>query len=1091
MSAPHFATVADVEPVVELGIGQTYGGETTAGRWDLAHWDDDTDAHWSGLEPSWVDVTCDVRAVDSTVGHDRTLDTWDVGTCTVTVDNASGWADLTLDPLDPDALDLRPGRAIRWGIRHAVAEVPGIEGYLDHALGTVATVDTPDMVIDGAVRVTFRTLFTSMPAGAITHLSKAGSGAAGREMIAYTYGGNNSLSFSSADMALAVTRDGLIVSPVPLGAAHVFGWEATPGSTRFVAIVDGTRTVRTLTPNAQAYPDTTAPVVIGTTQLPGRTYWAQLEAINRAQLVFPGLVGNHLTVPHAANLNPTGDVEIVVRASMPNWYDAAAQNQAGIVGKFTTGARSYILRRTGASMQFVFTPTGGATQTFTRPTPAGLTANQLVWYRYRYDADNGAGGIAVTLDYSIANTTTEPTSWTNIGGTSTYTPAAALSTNTYPVTIGSDDPSRAMLGRIARVIVRNAFGSTSPVLDVSETNVALDPTGKTFLAVTGQTVTVRESPRFVFPGVAGNYMSVPDAAPLRVTGDIEIVARIAPTDWTPAATITIVGRWTTNASYLFRLATSGALQLNFTTNGSTSVAAQSTAAVAAADGSARWVKVTRVAASGLVRFYTAPDAPTEPTTWTQLGTDVTMAAGGIFAGTSPLEIGTFNTGTSGPFAGRIARAIVRNGIAGTVVLDVAEANAPAPGVTSFPATTGGTVTVTQTVGTTIVQDDPTTQLVKPQADRLIWRFDPVDYKGDHLSYTDPRGRAWSLSALGAVTPTVPTVPAHIATTWRFRGFIDAMRATYEGPHAETDSATLDAIDALGEVARVQLAKLAAPVGDGESVNARLHRLLDVVGWRTEWRDIAASNVPVFATDLGAQAADLLGRTADTAAGALFGDYDGRVAFRNRDWQTWVPGTPPDLVLGNTAEATVCPSSIEVAFPRAGTTTRSLVNYEGAEGPPVQRDDLDAQVLYGVETAPERLDLQTDDPTQLDILADRLLATRGVATMPRVNALTLDAGRDTATMLACLDADPQRPSRWRLVVERAGRLLLDRMLIVTAVSHSWDAGGWHTAVRLDDATPWAAAGGRWDGAYWDAATWASGSDLVAQLEALLAALEAAT
>jgi hypothetical protein len=65
-----------------------------------------------------------------------------------------------------------------------------------------------------------------------------------------------------------------------------------------------------------------------------------------------------------------------------------------------------------------------------------------------------------------------------------------------------------------------------------------------------------------------------------------------------------------------------------------------------------------------------------------------------------------------------------------------------------------------------------------------------------------------------------------------------------------------------------------------------------------------------------------------------------------------------------------------------------------------------------------------------------------------------------------------------------------MLLVTSVSHSWDAAGWHTSVRLDDAMPWAAAGGRWDGTYWDAATWSSGTALVAHLETLLEALEGA-
>jgi hypothetical protein len=303
---------------------------------------------------------------------------------------------------------------------------------------------------------------------------------------------------------------------------------------------------------------------------------------------------------------------------------------------------------------------------------------------------------------------------------------------------------------------------------------------------------------------------------------------------------------------------------------------------------------------------------------------------------------------------------------------------------------------------------------------------------------------------------------------------------------------LDAVDALGEVGRVRLGKADPPVGAGDTVHDRLNRILDAAAWRTEWRNLAPNNVPLIATDMDAQTIDLLSAASDSAGGATFGDYEGRVAFRGRDWQTWIPGTDPDLVIGNVDPATVCPSSIDVVFPRAGTTTRALINYDGADGPPVQVDDTDAQLLYGVETAPERLDLQTADPWQLDTLATRLLETRGVSTMPRVQSLTLDAGRDTATMLAMLAADPQLPSRWQLIVERAGRPLLDRMLLVTAVDHNWDPHGWQASITLDDAEPWAAAGGRWDGAYWDATAWATNTaELLAEAAAMLAELREAT
>jgi hypothetical protein len=248
--------------------------------------------------------------------------------------------------------------------------------------------------------------------------------------------------------------------------------------------------------------------------------------------------------------------------------------------------------------------------------------------------------------------------------------------------------------------------------------------------------------RLVFPGVAGNYASVPDATTLRVTGDIDIVARIAPATWTPAANQVIVAKWgPLGTSYMLRLQTSGGLLLNISTTGSDNLSVGSSVPITAANGAALWVRCTRVAATGLLRFYTAPDAAVEPTTWTQLGTDRTIATGNIWSGTAPVELNSFSSGTAGWFAGRIARTIVRNGIAGTTVLDVNENDGYNLTGSTFPATSGQTVTVAQTAGNTIVQ---------PQADRVVWRFDANDYPGTGTTYVDPRGRTWTLSAAGAI-----------------------------------------------------------------------------------------------------------------------------------------------------------------------------------------------------------------------------------------------------------------------------------------------------------------------------------------------------
>lgn len=206
--------------------------------------------------------------------------------------------------------------------------------------------------------------------------------------------------------------------------------------------------------------------------------------------------------------------------------------------------------------------------------------------------------------------------------------------------------------------------------------------------------------QFVFPGVAGNYLSVPDAADLDITGDIEMVHRWSCTDLARQnVTLTSKGN-----PYLLYLDGFKRLRLDVR------IAAANSTAYSGfnntwVNNTLYWTKVTRVAATGAVAFYTAADQPTEPTSWTAAGTGSTTA-GPIDTTSVAVEVGASFGGASFAFPGRIARAIVRNGIAGTTVLDVAESNAPAPGVTSFIATTGQSVTVNQTAGNTIVQALP-------------------------------------------------------------------------------------------------------------------------------------------------------------------------------------------------------------------------------------------------------------------------------------------------------------------------------------------------------------------------------------------------
>jgi hypothetical protein len=321
----------------------------------------------------------------------------------------------------------------------------------------------------------------------------------------------------------------------------------------------------------------------------------------------------------------------------------------------------------------------------------------------------------------------------------------------------------------------------------------------------------------------------------------------------------------------------------------------------------------------------------------------------------------------------------------------------------------------------------------------------------------------------------------------WRGYIDEALPIY-APYG-SDVVETNGFDALTEAGRAPLAAVAS-VGAGETVTARLGRILDAAAWPPTYRDVDASGVTLQATTLGAATVDLLGQAAESAGGALFGDLTGRVAFRARDWATYLPGTPPDAVVGNIDPAAVCPATWELSWRRRDVA--AVVTMGRADDVSVTVVDQTAQTVIGPEPF-ERADLITADVDTLGVLAGRALETRAYTTMPRVEAVTLDAANDPGdgrVVELMATARPETPTRLRCqLAARDGRVVFDADMFVTAVDHTiTDTGRWSCRLTLDVAAPYAAAGGRWDRSRWDLATWGVAvADLVTEARALAATI----
>ena len=165
------------------------------------------------------------------------------------------------------------------------------------------------------------------------------------------------------------------------------------------------------------------------------------------------------------------------------------------------------------------------------------------------------------------------------------------------------------------------------------------------------------------PGTADNYASVPDSAALSITGDIDIQARVALGDWTPAQEMAIVSKYTTiddHRSYMFvvRSGSTGLLRFYWSEDGVNLITATSSVAPTVSNGDYLWIRATLDVdggpiGQGRVNFYTGGSGASP--TWVQLGAEV---GGGsvptsIFDGLHPVEIGAYANGSAGMLQAKV------------------------------------------------------------------------------------------------------------------------------------------------------------------------------------------------------------------------------------------------------------------------------------------------------------------------------------------------------------------------------------------------------------------------------------------------------
>jgi hypothetical protein len=200
-----------------------------------------------------------------------------------------------------------------------------------------------------------------------------------------------------------------------------------------------------------------------------------------------------------------------------------------------------------------------------------------------------------------------------------------------------------------------------------------------------------DSNALYLPGVASNYVSVPDSSDLDGWTDFTIeLTDVTVPDWTPSSSATLISKSATaSKSWVLQQAAGGyagklAIYLSF--NGSTETGYYSSVATGIADGATASIRVIRSGTSLTFELDTGSG-------YAQLGTTVTVSASALHAGSRDVMIGTYESANVSMFEGSIGRARIWSDATQTTnVLDINFALA-SRSATSFAATSGQTVTV--------------------------------------------------------------------------------------------------------------------------------------------------------------------------------------------------------------------------------------------------------------------------------------------------------------------------------------------------------------------------------------------------------------
>jgi hypothetical protein len=414
-------------------------------------------------EPTWEEVSCDVRSMSTRYGRDKFTNRYDVATLALGVLNEGG--KFTYKPNGT----LRPGRFIKvsvkeksevtthghfYGVIDSLADSYALDGT---ALSLISCVDISSLLSNMEVPTASWGTSTFKSGDRFRNLLNA---------VGWRSQGVDSIN-TGVYTQQAILNNGRTVR-------DELGLIADSEGSYFFADRDGQLVYRDRNWAEASVTQVTA-------ELLAHPEPADPEPIVGTKFQFPGIYGNNLSSPTPRW--PTGGIDVRARVR----HDSVTSGQAYITKYQNPGPPTYFdfqfYRNSGHRLQLFW---AGTSRGALADVPFG--AGQTHWVRATRHPTTGAFNF-----YYAADNEGEPTEWTQAGAEQISATIVAPPNNPIPMKVGEGYQSAniPMRGRIHRVIIRDGIGG--PILiDVSDDNAS--SAGVTsFIGSTGETWAVNQT----------------------------------------------------------------------------------------------------------------------------------------------------------------------------------------------------------------------------------------------------------------------------------------------------------------------------------------------------------------------------------------------------------------------------------------------------------------------------------------------------------------------------------------------------------------------------------------------------------------------